>query len=227
MAVDWEALRELVDEAMARHHMTVRALALAAGMSHGTINQIRNRKAVPLPSTLRKLAPWLNVSDDVLLELAGHATPKGARPRPRSRDAMLDELRAVDAIEVPFYEVTASASSGREIFNEEPYSYRYLPMRGRYRKGRIKGLTVRGNCLSTLRDGDEVFIDTEPDYDEDDIVLAVVGDALHLKRLRSIDDGWELAPDNGEPSMPIADGVYLLGRVIGVWHPIEGLWRRR
>jgi transcriptional regulator with XRE-family HTH domain len=227
MAVDWQALRELIDAAMDRHHMTVRALAAAAGVSHGTINQIRNRQAVPSSATCRKLAAWLNVSEDVLLELAGHATPKGTRPRPRSRDAVLDELRAVDAIEVPFYEITASASPSREIFNEEPYSYRYLPMRGRYRKGRIKGLTVRGNCLSSLRDGDEVFIDTEPEYEEDAIVLAVVGDALHLKRLQSGDDGWELAPDNGEPALRIIDGVYLLGRVIGVWHPIEALRRRR
>jgi SOS-response transcriptional repressor LexA len=223
MAVDWEALRELVDAAMDRHHMTVRRLAEAAGVSHGTINQIRNRKAVPSSATCRKLAAWLNVSEDVLLELAGHATPKGTRPRPRSRDAVLDELRAVDAIEVPFYEVTASASPSRALFNEEPSAYRYLPMRGRYRKGRIKGLTVQGNCLTPLRDGDEVFIDTEPEYEQDAIVLAVVGDALHLKRLLPRDDGWELAPDNGEAAIPVAEGVHLLGRVIGVWRPIEAL----
>lgn len=220
MDADRDAIRELIMEAQRHHGKTVRELAALAGVSHAAVSKARNRQAVPEPATLRKLAPWLGVSEDRLLELAGHRSPPRQPRRLRSRDSILDELMATDAVEVPFYEVTASASPRRSIFEGAPIDYGYLPDRGRYRRGRIQGITVRDNCLAPrILDGDRVYIDTQADYEPGDTVLAVANGELHLKRLRPLGDGWELAPDDGDPAIPVTEDVVILGKYIGTWRP--------
>lgn len=216
MLADRDAIRRLILEAKDRRNYSVREVARAAQLSPAVVDKAINRRAVPSPESCRKLAPVLGVPVDTLLELAGHKTATSNRPP--SRDELLERFLAVDAIEVPFYDVTASASPGRSFLNDAPVDYGYLPARGRYRKGRIKGLTIRGDCLAPrVNDGDRVFIDTQADYVGGDLVLAAVEEALHLKRLRPLGEGWELTPDNGEPPIPVAEGVVLLGRFIGLW----------
>ena len=203
--------------ALERERFTVRELARAAGVSHATVVKARNMESVPSPETCQKLASWLGVTADALLELAGHKEPGGTRQRVQTRDELLDRLMAVDATEVGFHDFDASGSPGRSIWND-PVEYAYLPERRRYARGRIRGITVRGDCMApAIRDGDMVFIDTQAEWEDGDVVLAVVEDALHLKRLRSSDAGWLLAPDNGEPPIPVTDGVFILGTFMGLW----------
>lgn len=201
--------------------MTVRELARASGISHATIVQARNMEATPSPTTCRKLARWLGVTEDRLLELAGHKTAPLERARVASRDELLDRFLAMDAIEVPVYDIEASAALGRHLIADTPDDYRFLPARTHYRRGRVRAIRINGRCMEpVLHDGDEVFIDTQAEHEEGQPVLAVVGDALHIKRLVSRDDGWALAPENGDGDLVVDESVHVLGVVIGVWRQL-------
>jgi phage repressor protein C with HTH and peptisase S24 domain len=217
MDADRGAIRQLIFDALGRHTFKLADLARVSGLKAPTLSKIANERVTPNPETCRKLAPWLGVSADHLLELAGHKESSSERQRLQTRDELLDRLMAVDATEVGFHDFDASGSPGRSIWND-PVEYAYLPERRRYARGRIRGITVRGDCMApAIRDGDMVFIDTQAEWEDGDVVLAVVDDALHLKRLRSSDVGWLLAPDNGEPPIPVTDGVFILGTFMGLW----------
>jgi len=215
MEEDRAAIRQLILDALARHGWKPMDLARASGVNHPTLSKIMNMRVQASAESCEKLAPLLGVTLEELLALAGRGPAAG---RPPTRDELLERLLAVDATEVPMYDVTASASPSRSILNDTPADYAYLPERRRYARGRIKGITVRGNCLAPhILDGDQVFIDTQAEYQDGDLVLAVVDDALHLKRLRGSGDGWILMPDNDEPGIPVVAGVVILGAYMGLW----------
>ena len=89
------------------------------------------------------------------------------------------------------------------------------PTRGRTAAtGRFMRVRARGVCLKPeIDDGDWLVIDLWAEFVPKMRVLADVAGALHVKRLRAVGEGWELAPDNGEPAIPVTDEVYLLGKV--------------
>lgn len=213
--------RGLIWDDLDRRGWSASQLADEAGLSRATLSHILNQKRRPSPETCRKLAPLLGKDEDELLELAGHRTSSATRRRPLSRDELLDRLQAVDAIEVPVYDIEASAAPSRHLLADEPDDYRYLPARRHYRRGRVRAIRINGRCMEpALRDGDEVFIDTEAEHADGQPVLAVVGDALHIKRLMSRGDGWALAPENGGGEIVVDDTVHILGVVIGVWRQL-------
>jgi transcriptional regulator with XRE-family HTH domain len=57
--------------------LSLRAASLAAGLGEATLgNLVRGYRRDPDPVTLRKIAAYFNLSEDALLELAGHrSTP--------------------------------------------------------------------------------------------------------------------------------------------------------
>jgi SOS-response transcriptional repressor LexA len=217
MSYDPRAIQREIQDALDRNTWSLMDLARASGVQHPTLSKIRNGDSRPSPETLRKLAPALGKTADYLMEIVGH---KQSREQVPTRDELLERFLAMDATEVPFYDVMASGAPSRSFLSDLPIEYGYLPERRRYARGRVKGITVRGNCLAPrVLDGDRVFIDTQADFEDGDIVLAVVGDALHLKRLRAGAGGFVLQPDNGEGSFLVGDDVVILGKYLGLWRP--------
>lgn len=218
---DLEPIRELIRDVLDRRNWSLRDLATEARLSPATLSHIMTGDVEqPSTTTLKKLAPLLGAEVDALFALAGHKVG-AVDQRPLSRDELLDRLQAVDAIEVPVYDIEASAAPSRHLLADEPDDYRYLPARRHYRRGRVRAIRINGRCMEpALRDGDEVFIDTEAEHQDGQPVLAVVGDALHIKRLTSRGDGWALAPENGGGEIVVDDSVHILGVVIGVWRQL-------
>jgi SOS-response transcriptional repressor LexA len=218
MKEDRPAIRQLILDALARRGWKPADLARASGVHHPTLSKIMNMRVQASSESCEKLASWLGVSVTELLTLAGRAPAHATTPP--TRDELLERLLAVDATEVPMFDITGSASPSRLFLGDTPSEYAYLPERRRYARGRVKGLTIRGSCLSPLvQDGDQVFIDTQADWEDGDIVLAVVDDALHLKQLQSSPSGWVLAPKNGETALIVDEAVVVLGKYIGLWRP--------
>lgn len=114
-------------------------------------------------------------------------------------------------------DLEASASPGRTLL---PPSQ---PQHGRAgATGRFMRVRARGICLKpAIEDGDWLVIDLWAEFVPKMRVLADVAGALHVKRLRAAGEGWELAPDNGEPVIPVTDEVYLLGKVQWVLKHLE------
>lgn len=221
MSENRDEIRRLILEALDRHHFSLSELGRRSRVSHATLSKLQNRQVQMSPTTARKLAPWLGITADRLLEHAGHRAPAGERQP--SRDELLDRYLASDATEVEYYEmVEASASSVRRLLNGDPAGYRFLPDRGRFAKGRIKVLRVWGDCMEpSVRDGEDIYVDTRGELEPNAVVLAALGDdTLVVKRLRAVGDGWELAPDNGGPAIPVASEDHILGVVIGVWRRV-------
>ncbi len=215
MDADRDGIRLAIIDTLERNTWSLTDLAKASGLSHGALSKIQNKLSVPSIETCRKLAPHLGLRVEELMRMAGRSVEAVRR---ETRDEVLDRLLAMDATEVPFYDMTASASPSRSFGSDTPVDYGYLPERRRYAKGRIKGITVKGDCLAPrVLDGDRVFIDTQADYEDGDLVLAVVDDDLHLKRLRTGEEGYWLQPDNSEPAFRVTDGVFILGKYIGLW----------
>lgn len=197
-------------------------------VSQSMVSRWLRGEAVPEPESCRKLARLFGESEQAVLAMAGHMSEAPPSGRPASRDDLLDRLLAVDAIEVPVHEVSASATPHRELFSGEPADFRYLPARRNYRRGRVRAIKVVGDCLEPLlHDGDEVFVDTQAEAAAGDVVAAVVGEALHIKELQPLGDGWQLEPENDDPPIPVVEGVHLLGIVLGVWTELELLRRLR
>lgn len=196
---------------------TVRHLAALSDVSIATVSRIENGTITnQTEDQARAMAdafgvPFANLLAWPATEGSGGAGAGSAAPRTSSlvsaaRRRALRRWGATEMADLDLEEddVEAAASPSRSI--DGPSGGR-RPDSGRYWRVR-----VRGDCMGPdVRDGDEVFVDTKAELRDGMRVLAEVDGALHLKRLRSTASGWELAPENGEPAIPVTDEARILG----------------
>lgn len=72
--------------------LSLRAASLAAGLGEATLgNVVRGYRKDPDPNTLRKIATYFNLSEEALLEMAGHRAGSEAANQSQITDP---ELRA-------------------------------------------------------------------------------------------------------------------------------------
>jgi transcriptional regulator with XRE-family HTH domain len=99
-----ETLASFLRDACARRGLSWRAASIGAGLGATAVYGIIRGVSVPEPETLRKLAAFFDVSDQYLMELAGHLPPAkrgdeldvGRALRSRYRDLPPDALREIE-----------------------------------------------------------------------------------------------------------------------------------
>lgn len=95
-----------------------------------------------------------------------------------------------------------------------------IPVQGRYEPGELFALRVRGDSMigAGILPGDLVIVHRQPDAENGDIVVALVGDEATVKRLKKGRARVELHAENPlyEPIVPSVSDVRVLGKVIEV-----------
>ena len=99
-----ETLASFLREECARRRLSWRAASLAAGLGATAVYGIIRGVSVPEPETLRKLAAFFAVSEQFLMELAGHLTGAereqeldiGRALRSRYRDLPPEAVREIE-----------------------------------------------------------------------------------------------------------------------------------
>jgi transcriptional regulator with XRE-family HTH domain len=99
-----ESLSDFLRNECARRRLSWRAASLGAGLGATAVYGMIHGVSVPEPETLRKLAAYFGVSEQYLMELAGHLTPVApghevdiARAlRSRYRDLPPEALREIE-----------------------------------------------------------------------------------------------------------------------------------
>lgn len=221
--MDLEHLAWVLRRARLKHDWTMDRLMAESGVDKGTISRME-RELVPSPSVkaVGSLERALGLADGALIRWklaeAGPVSP--------GRAALLAKLGTEPAEvigEEP--EQEAAASPGRRLHQIVPSYYRYRVAGRAVPVGRVQMARIRGSCLEPhIHDGEEVYVDTMAEPEPEMFVLALVGDALHAKRLRGRDDddGWELAPENGEPAIPVDYETQVAGPIVYVGRRLPG-----
>jgi len=101
----------------------------------------------------------------------------------------------------------------------------YLPIQSNYASDELFGLRVRGESMTGvgILPGDILVVRRQPAADSGDIVVALVGDEVTVKRLRIRSNRIELHPENPEfqPIIPESGDLALLGKVIEIRRYLE------
>lgn len=102
----------------------------------------------------------------------------------------------------------------------------YIPIQSRHPSDELFGLRVRGESMTGIGilPDDIVVVRRQPTANSGDIVVALVGDEVTVKRLRIRWKRVELHPENPEfdPIIPEPGELSLLGKVIEVRRYLEG-----
>jgi transcriptional regulator with XRE-family HTH domain len=116
-----ETLASFLQEECKRRMLSWRAASLGAGLGATVVYGIIRGVSVPEPETLRKLAAFFGVSEQYLMELAGHLSPAqrsdeidlGRALRSRYRDLPPEALREIeDFIEFIYHRYRREGGSG-------------------------------------------------------------------------------------------------------------------
>ena len=99
-----ETLASFLRGECARRRLSWRAASLGTGLGATSVYSIIHGVSVPEPETLRKLAAFFGVSEQYLMELAGHLTPGerggeldlGRALRSRYRDLPPEAVREIE-----------------------------------------------------------------------------------------------------------------------------------
>ncbi len=78
--------------------LSLRAASIAAGLGEATLGNVVRGYRHPDPSTLRKIAVFFGLSEDALLEMAGHRTTSNDGLKPEISDPELRIYLAADRI---------------------------------------------------------------------------------------------------------------------------------
>ena len=101
----------------------------------------------------------------------------------------------------------------------------YIPIQSEYHAADLFVLRVRGESMAGagILPNDIVVVRRQPRADSGDIVVALIGDEVTVKRLRLRANRVELHPENPdfEPIIPDAEELTLLGKVIEVRRYME------
>lgn len=202
-------IRENVISLRVAHGLTQLQLAEIAGVSRGAVSQWEGGFSEPRMGAIQKIADYFNITKASLIE-----------------DEPVD-----DFIEVPLY---GSIAAGEPI-EMVSFDNRYpVPskIRERYPNGFL--LRVDGESMNRiLPNGSYAYIDPSEVVDKPMMPYAVCvnGHNATIKRVRGLNNGFELVPDSNDPTYKSqifdygvegTDEVTVIGRV--VWHCIPLDW---
>lgn len=180
------SLGEKLRELRKNKGWTQEEVAKRTSLGRGYIAQLeRNIVARPSADTFLKIAQAFNINERELYQAAGYISREGRgvyQVRKETTEELLDRFRITLPEEVPIYE-EFTLHAGKPVVPID-----YIPISRQTAKGRrLEAYITRGNCLTPeIQDGNIVVIDREGPIDEGDIVACVVGDELHIARLRKI-----------------------------------------
>jgi transcriptional regulator with XRE-family HTH domain len=214
MPKDMPRFRQLLLDYLDQRNLSLRELAEQSGVSAATLSNILTmRTKQPATDTCIRLAPFLGVSEDDLLELAGHKSAADTPPRVRSvaelaaelarraqeLERQVQELRSASElliIEVPVT-AEASASRGRTV---SPDDVSYWGARKVDKlPGNQQALRVVGDCLDPqVRSGDIVLVDPDIPWRVGQTIAIRVDGGCQVKRLLKINGQLTLDSRHGQ-----------------------------
>jgi len=174
---------------------TFNELAKRSHVNSGTLRSIETGKSKnPTTSNLLKIASAFGKRYEELFQAAGYI--KDARvayqPRKETPEELLDRFRINLPESVPIYDYFPF-HAGNQV---EPTGFTPV-VRDRSKTRNLEGYIAKGKCLEPeVRDGDIIIIDRNGQIEHGDIVACLVGEELHLARLRKI--SGELYLENNE-----------------------------
>lgn len=168
-------------------------LARELGVSTATTTGYRKRQSLPMEQCV-KISEKTGVSLDWLILGKGEMQPENAH-----KDE--DEQDNENMTFVPLYDISASAGSGAEVYDEEikrhiPFERSWLLREGLYLKN-LACIEVKGDSmLPTLENGDIILVN-HAKTTGDGVFIIRMGNALRVKRLQWLVSGkLRISSDN-------------------------------
>ena len=189
-------LKQKIRELRAERDWTQAELAKRSGLDRGYIANLEGSKSIRRPSAdaLLKLARAFNIKPEELCEAAGYIKEcEDVKPRPDTPEEILDKLKLATPISIPVY-TDYPFHAGDPV---EPVDFIYRA-RPKIANKNIEGYLVHGKCLEPqINSGDIVIVDREGEMNNGDIIACLVGNEVHIARLRKIADELWLENNNG------------------------------
>jgi SOS-response transcriptional repressor LexA len=213
------ALGRVIRLAREREGLTQRNLADAIEREQGYVSKIENGHTPAPDWVLRRWAPMLRVSYNVLVLARAGITGYDVEEDAREVTVRYAGIMPADAVR------------WTEMFGRDDFMHVWAPMLGMHAPERCFVIQVSGDCLLTqgIRDGRFVLLRTPNDHEipvNGTIVAARIGDECSLKiwwltgtEIR-LTDGDGHTVYRGQADAP---DFQLLGIYLNDWKPIEGM----
>jgi SOS-response transcriptional repressor LexA len=219
MSAKKEPITSYLRETVEKRGILPSQLAAYVGVSHVTVGRWLKGEDVPSPDNCRKLATYLHVTEDTLLEMAGHRGKRADIQPPLTPEELIQRLRTELPISIPIVEQIGHADRGAIA-----QGYVYLPPQ-LARNRRLQAIYVKGDCmLPLIQEGDLIVVDLDASPSPSNVVVVLVdGDDVEVKRIARIADGRiTLTCEN--PSYPDreVEDVKVIGVVIQVTKQLRG-----
>ena len=196
--------------------MSQQALADALGVNRNSISNWERGGMFPSLATMREIAAFFGMSDpNDLFETKKAASANTIKPLPMTQEAsVFGSIAAGTPIDMEDGDYSFPVPG--ELMDRYPHAF-YLVV-----EGESMNRVLPNGCL-VLVDPD----DREPVISGRVYAVAVNGYAATVKRIRSLENGFELIPDSNDPTFrprvydfgdPCTETITIIGRV--VWYSI-------
>ena len=171
------------------------------------------------PPTIREIADSFAISVKGAYDHVKALEKKGkirlGENRSRALEIVRDEKRERNVVEVPLLGVVAA---GKPIFAEENFSGRVPVPADIVRQTSCFALTVRGDSMKDagIFHGDIAVIEERQSAENGEIVVAMIDDAVTLKRFFRENNRVKLVAENPSYSPIYTQDVKILGRLKGI-----------
>jgi len=171
------------------------------------------------PPTIREIADSFSISVKGAYDHVKALEKKGklrlGENRSRALELVRDDKRERSVVEVPLLGVVAA---GKPILAEENFSGRIPVPADMVRHSSCFALTVRGDSMKDagIFHGDVAVIEERPTAENGEIVVAMIDDAVTLKRFYRENNRVKLVAENPAYSPIYTQDVKILGRLKGI-----------
>lgn len=180
-------LPEKLKELRLQRGWTQLEVAKRSGLDRGYVSYLEQPKSKdthPSAEALLSLARAFNIKPEELYEAAGYIKGLQISPRPETPEEILDRLKLATPQTIPIY-TDYPFHAGDAV---EPVDFVYRA-RTRPATKNIEGYIVHGKCLEPqITEGDIIIVDREGQINSGDIIACLLGNELHIGRLRKIAD---------------------------------------
>jgi repressor LexA len=171
------------------------------------------------PPTIREIADSFSISVKGAYDHVKALEKKGklrlGENRSRALELVRDDKRERSIVEVPLLGVVAA---GKPILAEENFSGRIPVPADMVKHTNCFALTVRGDSMKDagIFHGDVAVIEERPTAENGEIVVAMIDDAVTLKRFYRENNRVKLVAENPAYSPIYTQDVKILGRLKGI-----------
>lgn len=171
------------------------------------------------PPTIREIADSFSISVKGAYDHVKALEKKGklrlGENRSRALELVRDDKRERSIVEVPLLGVVAA---GKPILAEENFSGRIPVPADMVKHTSCFALTVRGDSMKDagIFHGDVAVIEERPTAENGEIVVAMIDDAVTLKRFYRENNRVKLVAENPAYSPIYTQDVKILGRLKGI-----------